>query len=157
MLIGVSVSMLALGVVVYSGRAVAVDPEMRPLGIGLSIVCLPLLVLLQAVFMLGIGSFLAAFNLILRDTHHVIGVILTVWMFGTPIVYPALMVEKTKFSWVLDINPVHWMVESYRDVLLYASWPRPEYLLAFAGASALTLFLGMRFFLAQKPRFPDLL
>ncbi len=128
-----------------------------PLGIGPSIVCLPLLVLTQAVFMLGVGCFLAAFNLILRDTHHVIGVILTVWMFGTPIVYPAALVEKTKFSWVLDINPVHWMIESYRDVLLYASWPRPEYLAAFAGAALLTLFLGMKFFQAQKPRFPDLL
>ncbi len=158
MLIGVAVALLGLGYVVYSGQAESVgDPAMRHLGVGLSLVCLPLLILIQAVLMLGVGSFLAAFNLILRDTHHVIGVILMVWMFGTPIVYPAFAVERTKFAWVLAVNPIHWMIESYRDVLLYGSWPKPEYLAAFAGVSVLVLFLGMKFFLAQKPRFPDLL
>lgn len=165
MLIGIAVALLAVGYGIYTHQGAEQvaslqalpPPVMRPMSIGVSLVCLPLLMLIQAVFMLGLGAFLAAFNLILRDTHHVIGVLLMVWMFGTPIVYSDFMVRKAGFAWVLYVNPIHWMVDSYREVLLYAAWPKGEYLAAFAGVSIVVLFLGMKFFLAQKPRFPDLL
>jgi ABC-type polysaccharide/polyol phosphate export permease len=161
MLIGILVGLLGLAAVIASGRiaaeAAASHTEYRHMGVGWSLVCLPLLMLIQATLMLGIGSFLAAFNLILRDTHHVIGVVLMVWMFMTPIVYPDFQVTKAGFGWVLYVNPIHWMVDSYREVLLFASWPKPEFLAGFAAVSFAVLFLGMKFFMAQKPRFPDLL
>ncbi len=161
MLIGILVALVALAIIVFSGRAASEAAisanDWRPVGVGLSLVCLPFLMLFQAVFMLGIGGFLAAFNLILRDTHHVIGVVLMVWMFATPIVYPDFFVTRAGFGWVLAVNPIHWMVDSYREVLLFASWPKPQYFGGFALVSFAVLFLGMKFFLAQKPRFPDLL
>jgi lipopolysaccharide transport system permease protein len=163
MLIGVVVALLALAAVLGSGRiaeeaaaSAAAGGSYREMCVGASLVCLPLLILIQAV-LIGIGSFLAAFNLILRDTHHVIGVVLMVWMFMTPIVYPEFLVTKAGFGWVLYVNPIHWMVDSYREVLLFGAWPRPEYLAALVAVSFVVLFLGMKFFQAQKPRFPDLL
>jgi len=129
----------------------------RPIGVSISLVCLPLLALLQGIFMLGLGFLLATLNLFLRDTFHVIGVLLTVWMFTTPIFYPAFLVEKAGFGWILAANPMHWLVDSYREVLIYGDWPRPELLAGFALAAALTLLAGSTFFMAQKPRFPDLL
>lgn len=155
MLIGVGVAMAGIAFAAW----IKPPPEVlvRPLGFGLSLVCLPILITLQALFMLGVGVFLAAFNLILRDTHHVIGVLLQVWMFGTPIFYPDKMVADAGYGWILRFNPMYALIESYRAIMVYGNWPQWRELGMFALVSVVVLFLGMRFFLWQKPRFPDLL
>ena len=132
------------------------DPE-RPIGLSISLVCLPLLVFLQGLFMLGFGSLLATFNLFVRDTHHVIGVLLTVWMFATPIFYPERLVHDAGYGWVPALNPVSWLIACYREVLVYGAWPDPVLLLKFAAAGLALLLLGSTFFMRHKPRFPDLL
>jgi ABC-type polysaccharide/polyol phosphate export permease len=107
--------------------------------------------------MLGLGCFLATFNLFLRDTYHLIGVFLTVWMFATPIFYPERMVRDAGYGWFLDLNPMHWLIQCYRRVLVYGAWPDLRLLLTFALVSLVILVAGSSFFMTQKPRFPDLL
>ena len=120
-------------------------PEM---GVGLSMLSLPLLLGLQAVFTVGLGYFLSTLNLFLRDVYHLIGVGITVWMFATPIFYPAVMVETntqgqpTGFGWILDINPMYWLIECYRDVLLFADWPDWAMLGRFGLAAAIMFLVG---------------
>lgn len=132
------------------------DPE-RPIGLSISLVALPLLVLLQGVFMLGVGCLLATFNLFVRDTYHVIGVLLTVWMFATPIFYPERLVHNSGYGWVPAVNPVSWLITCYREVLVYGAWPDPMLLARFGAAGLALLLLGSTFFMRHKPRFPDLL
>lgn len=170
MLIGVPV--VLIGVLWFAGQGgaseVAVvgaqlaptEPEMRALGLGLSLLCLPLLMLLQAIFTLGLGYFLSTLNLFLRDTFHLVGVMVTIWMFGTPIFYPPQMVARAKdgmFAWILEANPLHWLITCYRDILLFASWPDPLVMLRFGVVSVIVFMIGARFFASQKKRFPDLL
>ncbi len=138
-------------------QALVVGEPERPIGLSISLAAVPLLVLLQGVFMLGLGYLLSAFNLFVRDTVHVIGVMLTVWMFATPIFYPERMVRNAGYGWMPDWNPMHWLITCYRDVLVYGDWPDPWLLLRFGLVGAGVLFLGSAFFMAQKPRFPDLL
>lgn len=133
------------------------DPPYYPLAMGASLVTLPLLFLLQILFTAGIGYFLATLNLFLRDTYHLVGVGVTVWMFATPIFYPAAMVESAGFGLILDLNPMHWLIENYRLVLLYGRWPDWPLMARYLGAGVVFLFLGSRFFMSQKRRFPDLL
>jgi ABC-type polysaccharide/polyol phosphate export permease len=170
MLIGVPV--VLIGVLWFAGQGgaseVAVvgaqlaptEPEMRALGLGLSLLCLPLLMLLQAIFTLGLGYFLSTLNLFLRDTFHLVGVMVTIWMFGTPIFYPPQMVARAKdgmFAWILEANPLHWLITCYRDILLFASWPDPLVMLRCGVVSVIVFMIGARFFASQKKRFPDLL
>ncbi len=129
----------------------------HPLSLGLPIVLLPLLVILLGVFTVGLGAFFAAFNLYWRDTAHLIGVGLTVWMFATPIFYPANLVQKAGMGLILSFNPMYWFVEVFRDVTLFGIWPNPIFLGLFAAASFLTFWLGGRFFLKHQHHFPDLL
>lgn len=133
------------------------DPLPPPLGLGLPLVTLPILFLLQVVFTVGLGYILSTLNLYLRDTYHLIGVFITVWMFSTPIFYPAAMVEKKGFGVLLQVNPMHWLIDSYRKVLLYDTWPDGLLLLRFAVVAVIVLALGSRFFMSQKKRFPDML
>ena len=112
---------------------------------------------LQALFTYGLGLAFATLQVYLRDTVHVVTVGLTVWMFATPIFYPAALVEKAGFGWMLQVNPMYWLIESYRSVICYGSWPDWSLVGRFAVVSALVLAAGASFFSAQKPRFPDLL
>jgi ABC-type polysaccharide/polyol phosphate export permease len=136
------------------------EQELRALRLGPALLALPLLMLLQGLFMTGLGFFFSAFNLILRDTMHLIGVFTMVWMFCTPIFYPPEMVtakDDGRYAFILDYNPMYWLIECYRDVMLYDQLPDPRLALSFAGAAALTFFLGATFFQRQRDRFPDLL
>ncbi len=133
------------------------DPSYHPLGVGLPIVVLPLLFLLQIVFTTGLGYFLTTLNLFLRDTYHLVGVFVTVWMFATPIFYPAALVEKAGYGWILAVNPMHWLISSYRAVLLYGEWPDGWLILRLAAAGLLVFALGGAFFSRHKRTIPDLL
>lgn len=133
------------------------DPAYVPFGFGASLVLLPLLFALQFVFALGLGYLLSALNLFVRDVAHLIGVFLMVWMFSTPIFYPAAMVKKAGYEWVLELNPMCWLVDAYRDVLLFGQWPDFALLGRFAVVALVALFVGARFFAKSKQRFPDLL
>lgn len=135
----------------------AAQPEVHPLGLGLPLVFLPVLFLLQGMFTVGLGYLLSTLNLFLRDTYHLVGVGVTVWMFATPIFYPDFLVREKGFGWILELNPMYWLIEAYRDVLCYGTWPEWALLGRFALVSVVLVFLGWSFFKAQKPRFPDLL
>lgn len=134
-----------------------IDHQSRSIALGAGLLALPLLVGLQMVFTIGLGYFLSAFNLLVRDTAHLIGVFVTVWMFATPIFYPPELVENAGFGWMLAMNPMHWLIASYREVLVYGEFPRPALCLPFAAVAFGMLGLGARFFRSQKDRFPDLL
>jgi len=150
---GVEVAALGL-------QDVHIKAPVRNMGLGLSLLSLPLLFGVQLVFSCGLGYFLSAFNLFLRDTFHLIGVGTTVWMFATPIFYPAVMVEQGRggqFAWILVVNPMHWLIECYRDVLVFGEWPNAIGLGKFALVATLTFGLGSAVFMRQKRQFPDLL
>lgn len=128
-----------------------------PLNLGPPLIALPLLLLLQGIFTAGLGFFLSTLNVFLRDTYHLVGVGITVWMFSTPIFYPAHMVTQAGFGWMLMINPMHWLIECYRMILLHAVWPDPILMARFAAAGFLFFLLGATFFRAQRSKFSDLL
>ncbi len=131
--------------------------EMPPLDLGWSLITLPLLMALQAIFTVGLGYFLATLNLFLRDVYHLMGVFVTVWMFATPIFYPPERVVSEGYGWILMLNPMHWLITCYREVLIFGLWPDWILLARFGAIALVMLYLGSRFFLSQKPQFPDLL
>lgn len=129
----------------------------RHLAFGIGLLALPLLILLQGLFAVGVGYFLSTLNLFLRDTYHLVGVFLTVWMFATPIFYPAVLVSGRGYGWMLAFNPMYWLIEAYRDVLLYGAWPDWTGIGLFTLVAGGFFGLGASFFRAQRDRFPDLL
>ena len=125
--------------------------------LGAQLLWVPLLLVLQALFTAGLGYFLAAFNLFWRDTFHVIGVALTVWMFITPIFYPPQRMIDKDYGWMLEVNPMHWLMDMYRNVLVQNHAPDPQQLLSFTAAGLVVFAIGSSFFSKQKSKFSDLL
>ncbi|MFT5048922.1 MAG: ABC-type polysaccharide/polyol phosphate export permease [Chlamydiales bacterium] len=135
----------------------AIDESFRPLKLGAALLALPLLLLLQVIFTSGLGFILATLNVYVRDVFHLVGVFITVWMFSTPIFYPAAMVDNAGYGWILQLNPMHWLIDGYRSVLLYDQWPNWLLLARFGLVGLVVLAIGSTFFMSQKRRFPDFL
>jgi ABC-type polysaccharide/polyol phosphate export permease len=160
MLIGIGIALAAVAFYAWISPIVpevGAPPPLRDLGWSYTLVALPILMGVQLVFTVGLGFLFSALNLFVRDVYHFMGVALTVGMFMTPIFYPASLVQKADLGWVLRCNPMYWLIDSYRRVLIYGLWPHPPILAAFAVVASIAFYLGVTFFLRQKPRFPDLL
>lgn len=78
---------------------------------------LPVLVIPQLLFTLGLCWFLAGAGAFLRDLGQIIGFLLTLWFFLTPICYPESALPEWALS-VLGKNPLFVLVHGYRDIFL---------------------------------------
>ncbi len=123
---------------------------------GWSLLTLPIVIALQFFFMTGIAWLLSTLAVYLRDVRQVVGLMLTLWMFLTPIVYPASLVPA-RFQWVLDLNPMTAIVDAYRAALLDDRMPALIPLVVFAGIAFAVFVSGYWVFMRSKPTFADLL
>lgn len=116
-----------------------------------------LLVALQSIFILGLALMLSVFNAYFRDVQHFIGIILQIWFYATPIVYPLKVVEDAAarhdlqiFGLGLDaiyrLNPMVGYVEAYRDLLYDLRFPPAGDLIYLAVWSAVTMGFGLFIF-----------
>jgi lipopolysaccharide transport system permease protein len=65
----------------------------------------------------GVGIVVAALNAIYRDLRYALPFLLQVWLFLTPIVYPASAVPE-RLRWLVRINPMSGVIDGYRAVIL---------------------------------------
>jgi lipopolysaccharide transport system permease protein len=84
---------------------------------GLAIFTLPLFVVFATLAALAVGLWLSALNVEFRDVRHVIPFLVQVWMFATPIAYPASLVPE-RWRAVYAMNPMVGVVEGFRWALL---------------------------------------
>lgn len=158
--------LIGLPIVVAGIWVVARNP------VGAPMLLIPVLLFAQILFTVGLGYLLATFNVLWRDTYHLVGVGVQVWMFATPIFYPAMLVEHApipgtygfdypgmplRFSWLLYVNPMHWLIDAWRNVLLWGEWPLLGPSLRFLAVAVVTFLAGALFFQRNKRSFPDLL
>ena len=122
----------------------------------LSLTALPVLLLLQFVFTLGLAYLAAAANVYVRDVEHLLGVALQLYFFLTPIFY-ALDAVPAAYQWVYTINPMAHLITAYRDVLLHGTAPDWSVLGVLALVSMTLLGLGMRVFSTASRRFLEML
>lgn len=117
------------------------------------VLALPLLAA-QFAFTVGIGAFLAAIHVVLRDVEQALGLVLMAIFYATPIVYPIGMVPEPYRGW-LSMNPLAYVVARYRDVFLGGGWQAAD--LAVLVASLVVLVAGLWVFRRLSPYFEDLL
>ena len=79
---------------------------------------LPLVWLPQLLLTAGLGYFTAGLTVFLRDIPQTLGVVLNLWFYLTPIVYPASVIPEAWRGWVFWLNPLAAIAEVYRDLVL---------------------------------------
>jgi lipopolysaccharide transport system permease protein len=118
---------------------------------------LPVLIIPQLLFTLGICWFLAALGVYMRDLGQIMALVLTLWFFITPICYPESNKLSPAISAVMRQNPLYLLVRMYREVFLEGRAPE-LYPLAKLWAIALVLFfLGHVWFYRLRKSFADVI
>jgi lipopolysaccharide transport system permease protein len=122
---------------------------------GWPVVWLPALVLLALVTSLGAGLWFSALSVMYRDVQYVVPFLVQVWLYSTPIVYPASLVPP---AWraAYAINPMVGVVEGFRWALLgTGTAPGPMIVVSALAALAMT-FGGLVFFRRMERTFSDM-
>lgn len=125
---------------------------------------LPLIVLVQISFILGITFITSTINVFYRDTRHILDVLILAWFFLTPIVYPITTVREQAtvmgitFNlrvWLRRLNPMASIIASYRDILYWGTPSGLDFLLRTALTSLIILIIGYLIFLHYSTRFSE--
>lgn len=87
-----------------------------------SVLMLIPLIAMLTVLSLGIGLLFSGWTVKYRDIRFALPFLVQVWMFATPVIYPASLVPD-KWRWVLALNPVTGIVESFRAALFGRPFP----------------------------------
>jgi lipopolysaccharide transport system permease protein len=88
--------------------------------VGEALIFIPLLIVQAAVLSLAFGLILSSMTARYRDVSHLIAFLMQVWMYATPIVYPASRLPD-QFRWLMVANPVAPIIENFRGAFLGAS------------------------------------
>jgi ABC-type polysaccharide/polyol phosphate export permease len=143
-LIGLATLVFSLGALFV----LAVPMGARP---SLSLIALPLVIGLFAIFTLGLGLIVATANTFFRDLGHLVSVFLQAWYFVTPILY-AIDTFPLRWRWLFMLNPAYYFIELFHDILFAAQWPRIGLLATAAAIAATTLGIGYAIFKSQEDK-----
>jgi lipopolysaccharide transport system permease protein len=103
---------------------------------------------------MGVSWFFAALGVFIRDLGQVIGFLLTLWFFLTPICYPESALPAQALA-VLGKNPIFWLVRGYRDLLLEGRLPDPGTMALLWAAGIAAAVLGHAWFYKLRKSFAD--
>jgi lipopolysaccharide transport system permease protein len=121
-----------------------------------SFILIPVLVMIQIVLMLGVVLLGSAALVFYRDVRFAVPLILQVWLYASPVIYPSSLVPP-EWQALYRINPMVGLIEAYRDILVYGQWPQPEPLIVSA-VVAFSLCLGAyAWFQRKESSFADLI
>lgn len=111
------------------------------------------------IFCMGIGLIVSTLTVFFRDMNYLWGVLMTAWMYFTPIMYPLSWIQNSTESWapfvvsLMQMNPMYHFIEFARTIILNASMPTPFQFMAVLAWSLGTLLFGLLFFRSQQDKF----
>ena len=100
---------------------------------------LPVIAIIQALLTLGVLFILSAINVYVRDIEYLVGFILQLIFYATPILYNATMFPE-KYRWILYLNPMTHIIDAYRSIFYYGLMPELKSLI-FIGILSLCVFI----------------
>ncbi len=88
------------------------------LNLSWSIVYLPVIIALQTIFLVGLAMLLGAGAVFFRDVVHLIGIVINIWFFLTPIIYPLSTISEGVVARIIRwLNPLASIIEFYREII----------------------------------------
>jgi lipopolysaccharide transport system permease protein len=117
-------------------------------------------VAVQTLFVFGLAMLLAVVSVYFRDLEHLTGILLQLWFYATPIIYPASLAsdaleDRPLLRWIYEANPMTRFVAIYRDLLYNLRGPELSDVLAVLIATTLSLSAGIVVFRRLEPRLAE--
>lgn len=122
--------------------------------VNLNIIWVVPIFFIQQIFTLGLSLFLAAINLVYRDIQYLLSLIISLWFYLTPIVYPTDIVPE-KYKLIFKLNPMSVITNAYRQAILAGGVPSLSSLSIALLVSIITLYLGFKYFKKLEKTFSD--
>jgi lipopolysaccharide transport system permease protein len=119
-----------------------------------ALAALPALMTVQFILTLALAYPLASLHVWFRDTQYFLRVALQLLFYLTPIFYQPSSIPE-RFRRLYAVNPMMWIVEGYRDVLLRGVIPSLGAWAALATVSTVLLCAGLAIFMSVSYRFAD--
>ena len=98
------------------------------------VIAFPVILLIQTLFVVSLTLIVAVGNVYLRDLEHLVNVMVMMWFFLTPVLYK-IDSMPAKIRPLFNLNPAAAIIDAYREIFFYGSWPNWAHL----GWLALTL------------------
>ena len=121
--------------------------------IHLTILFLPLAILILAAFALGFSLLLSTLVVFFPDVNEFYPVLLTAWMYLTPIIYPETMISDVLNGWLLRLNPLYHLIKIFRLVAFEGVVPSGLEWLTAVIIAVMTLIAGWVVFTSSNKRF----
>ncbi len=118
---------------------------------------LPLIWIPQLLLTAGLGYWTAGLTVFLRDIPQSLGVILNLWFYLTPIVYPLSKIPESWQPWILWLNPMTAIVEAYRDLVLVGQIQHGGELATTSIVAIVLYCSGLWAYRRLRPAFADVL
>ena len=124
--------------------------------ISFTVLTIPLVILIQCLFLYGITLALCALNVKYRDVQHVVGNVLTFLFFLCPILYPIETVPE-QFRFTMELNPFAVFTAIYHNVILEGIMPELSHIVFVLVSMAICLVAGSIVFDRFKEKFAECL
>lgn len=127
-----------------------------------TLIIFPLIIIQLVVFTLGVGYFLSALYVRLRDINHIWEVVRQALFYSIPIIYPLTRVPYENIQQIMISNPIVQVIEEARAVVTYKEtlttydiFGSNVYLLVPIGITVFTFIFGLLYFLRQSKTFAE--
>ncbi len=121
----------------------------------LNVVWLPFLLVLAWATALGVSLWFTSLNVLFRDIRYVVPFIIQAWLFATPVVYPASLIENPMWRTVYALNPMVGVVEGFRWALLGTDTAPGPLILVSAIVAVVLVVSGAFYFRRMERTFAD--
>lgn len=109
--------------------------------LGISALLLPIPILFLAMFALGLGLLLSSIAIEFADVREMYQIILTAWMYLTPVIYPERIIPE-QWSWLVRLNPMYYLISFFRAFIYESRIPSWNEFLISAGIAICMLTFG---------------
>lgn len=89
---------------------------------GMTILAMIPLLAVQVLLAIGLGVTLGVLNVFFRDVGQLVGLLMQLWFWATPIVYPASILPEWLRPWV-NLNPMYHFIQGYQNIFVANQWP----------------------------------
>lgn len=119
-----------------------------------AVLLLPLLIALEFLLISALAYPLATLHVWFRDTQYLLRVVLQLMFYLTPVFYDASSIPE-RYKFLYKINPMVFVVDAFRDILVHGRMPDPGGVLMVAAVSTVLLVIGLGIFKRASHRFGD--
>jgi len=121
---------------------------------GPTLLFLPVAIVIVTIFTLGAGLLLSPLAVFFSDVVEMVGVVLMMLFYLTPVIYPKQIVEQESWYWAIRYNPTRSILEVFRDPIYLAKIPPLTHLGVATGVAIAALVVGIIAFRRSSARIP---